>query len=289
MAKNMQSLLTGFEMIRKAAVAGYFYPGSREGIDRQIRGFPLGEFSREDVVGLLAPHAGYKYSGRVAAMVYARAKVSGPVIYIGPNHGAGRGAAAPKIAMMAKGTWKYPGGMTQIDSRLATLLLESSCQIADAGWAHEEEHSLEVQIPMLEHFSPDTQIVPIIISRIDDGEVMELAECIYQGIVKYGGPVTLAASTDMSHYVPQEMAEKLDRMAIERIEALDAEGLLKTVRANRISMCGAQPTAVVVEVCRKLGAKQAHLVEYTTSGEVSGDYSSVVGYSGFTISRPGAE
>ncbi|MDH5509532.1 MAG: AmmeMemoRadiSam system protein B [Nitrospinota bacterium] len=276
-------------MIRNAAVAGYYYPGSGEGIERQIKDFPLGEFSREDVVGLLAPHAGYQYSGRVAAKVYARAKISGPVIYLGPNHGAGRGSMAPEISMMAKGMWKYPGGVTRIDSRLATLLLESTCQIADAGWAHEEEHSLEVQLPMLEHFSPDTQIVPIIISRIGDDEVMDLAECLYKGIMKYGKPVTLAASTDMSHYVPQETAQKLDRMAIERIEALDAEGLMKTVRTNRISMCGALPTAVVLEVCRKLGATLAHLVEYTTSGEVSGNYSSVVGYSGFTIPRPGAQ
>lgn len=273
-------------MIRKAAVAGYFYPGSGVGIARQIKEFALDSGPREEVVGLIAPHAGYKYSGQVAARVYSRARISGPVIFFGPNHGNGQGVAAPTICMMARGTWNFPGGAANIDSALATLLLGSSCEIHDAGWAHEDEHSLEVHLPLLEHFSPGTQIVPIIMSRVDDDEVLELADCVYKGIVKYRKPVTLAASTDMSHYIPQEKANKLDRMAMDRIEALDAVGLLKTVRDNRISMCGAQPTAVVLEVCRKLGAESATLVGYSTSGDASGDYSSVVGYSGFTIARP---
>jgi len=111
-----------------------------------------------------------------------------------------------------------------------------------------------------------------------------LAGCLYKAIVKFGKPVTLAASTDMSHYIPQAQAEKLDMLAMERIEALDAEGLLKVVRDHRISMCGVQPVAVTLEVCKRLGASQAKLIRYTTSGEASGDYTSVVGYCGYTIS-----
>ncbi|MDH4183096.1 MAG: AmmeMemoRadiSam system protein B [Nitrospinota bacterium] len=271
-------------MIRKAAVAGYFYPGTREGLAIQIRAFALGENEREEARGVIAPHAGYKYSGKVAAMVYSKIKPRGPVIMIGPNHGAGKENGAPRISVMAKGVWEFPGFEAEIDADLASNLLAASCDLADSGWAHSEEHSLEVQIPLMHHYWGEFTFVPIIISRIGDDEVISLAECLYKGIIKYGRPVTMAASTDMSHYIPQPQAERLDGMAIERIQALDARGLLKVVRENRISMCGVQPTAVIIEVCRRLGAEAAKLVQYTTSGEVSGDYSSVVGYCGFTIS-----
>ena len=273
-------------MIRKAAVAGYFYPGHEDGLTRQIESFPLGEHERSEVFGVIAPHAGYAYSGQVAAMVYARSKIQGTALLLGPNHGSGRGLMAPKVSAQTRGDWEIPTRTFSIDTDLARILIQTSCkecEIADVPWAHEDEHSLEVQLPFLSHFSPVNRFVPVIISRIDDKQVFSLAECIYESIRKYAKPVTLVASTDMSHYVPGETATRLDRLAMERIEAMDPRGLLETVRAHGISMCGVQPAAVVLEVCRRLGATGAELVKYQTSGDVSGDYSSVVGYCGYMI------
>ena len=270
-------------MIRKPAVAGYFYPGSSEGIETQIRAFNLPSAAPVEVFGVIAPHAGYRYSGKVAAMVYSGSKPRGPVILIGPNHGSGKGLAAPAISMMTRGAWEFPNGEMEINAALAGEILKSSCEIHDAGWAHEEEHSLEVHLPFMGKYWDSPEFVPIIISRLDDDQVLQLGECLYKSVVNYGKPVTLAASTDMSHYVPQDVAARLDKIAMERIEAMDAEGLLKVVHDRRISMCGVQPVAVALEVCKRMGAREARLVRYTTSGEASGDYSSVVGYCGYVI------
>jgi len=270
-------------MIRQAAVAGKFYPRSKGAIEDIINGFAGAKPESGKVFGLVAPHAGYIYSGMVAAKVYASARVEGSLILIGPNHGMGRGYAAPPVSAMTKGKWDLPTGEMEIDERLALRLMEFAPMIADAAWAHESEHSLEVQLPFIQHFMGGLRFVPIIISHIPDEEVMALAEGIEKGIRVHGAPVTLGASTDFSHYIPADTAKRLDRFAIERIEALDAPGLLETVREHRITMCGAQATAVVIEVCRKLGATRARLVEYRTSGDVTGDNSSVVGYGGFVI------
>ncbi len=140
-----------------------------------------------------------------------------------------------------------------------------------------------MQVPFLQRFSGAISIVPIIMARLTDAKVMELAEGIYRGVKDWDRPVTLVASTDFSHYVPHKQAEALDRKAIEKIEALDGPGLMEVVRRNAISMCGVQPTAVVIEVCKRLGASKARLVKYQTSGDTSGDYSAVVGYGGLII------
>jgi len=270
-------------MIRRAAVAGRFYPDSKESIISQIESFDYDDKEPVEAFAVVAPHAGYQYSGPVAAKVYARLKIRDSVILIGPNHGSGRGYDAPPVAIMSEGSWELPTGEVLVDGELARILMEETPIITEAGWAHEAEHSLEVQIPFLQRLAGDLRIAPIIMARLARDQVMELADGIFRAVEKYGEPVTFVASTDFSHYVPHKTAQTLDHMAIKKIEALDGPGLLDVVSKNQISMCGVQPTAVVIEVCKRLGAKKAELVSYQTSGDITGDFSSVVGYGGLLI------
>ncbi len=272
-------------MKRKAAVAGLFYPDSQEGIESQIESFDTAGITPEEAYGAVAPHAGYKYSGPVAARVYAGLSIPGSVLLIGPNHGSGKGTMGPTCAIMAEGAWETPLGELAIDEKLAERLMANTPLMTDAGWAHENEHSLEVQAPFLAHFCGAPPIVPVIMTGMTEEDFMALTDGIYNTVAQCDYPVTLIASTDFSHYVPQGTAVDLDSKAIERIEELDGKGLIKVVRENRISMCGAIPTAIVIEVCRRLGARKADLISYRTSGDVTGDYSAVVGYGGIVIRK----
>ncbi|VAX26003.1 Candidate gene for the hypothesized phosphomevalonate decarboxylase; COG1355, Predicted dioxygenase [hydrothermal vent metagenome] len=270
-------------MIRLPAVAGMFYPKTIEAIEEQISRFDVGDATPQPALGVVAPHAGYQYSGLVAAKVYSRIAPQGPVILIGPNHKSGMFTGAPLVAIMAEGVWEMPGGDVEVDAALASLIMEETDLPANDPKAHENEHSLETQIPLLTHYCGEVKIVPIIMARIPDSALASLAEGIYRAIKRSGASATLVASSDFSHHVTAKTAERLDLMAIERIEALDASGLLEVVRGENISMCGVQPTAVVLDVCKRLGATSAELIEYKTSGDTTGDYRSVVGYGGLII------
>lgn len=272
-------------MTRKAVVAGYFYPGSSPAIESVIDEFLVEYAEQRAAMGAVVPHAGYRYSGPVAAKVYQRLKVGDSVILIGPNHGAGRGLMPPPAAaIMSKGTWELPGGDVAVDHELADALKNETDILEEAPWTHEGEHSLEVQIPFLQYFNDDFKIVPILLWSLADETIMELASALSRGIKKSGKRVTMIASTDFSHYIPHETAKKLDAEAIAKIMDMDGLGLLKVVREKHITMCGYQPTALVIETLKLLGATRAELVDYQTSGDTSGDYSSVVGYGGLLIS-----
>ena len=269
-------------MIREAAVAGYFYPDTKEAIDAQVDAFDADVAEPKLALGLIAPHAGYTYSGPVAAKVYASAKVGDSVVMIGPNHRAGGGA--PSLAITSYGEWETPLGNVAVDSALASYIMAETPLLENAPWAHELEHSLEVQVPLLLKFCGKIKIVPILASHIPDDFIKTVADGINLGIKKSGKSVTVVASTDFSHYVSQETAKELDGEAIDRILDLDSLGLLKVVREKRISMCGVTSVAVVIEVCKAMGATKAKLIDYQTSGDITGDYSNVVGYGGFLIS-----
>ncbi|MGK7345929.1 MAG: AmmeMemoRadiSam system protein B [Candidatus Nitrospinota bacterium M3_3B_026] len=270
--------------VRKPAVAGYFYPGMKSSIEAQMKAFDVSGVEKGPAYGLVVPHAGHKYSGPVAARVYASVEAAGTIVMLGPNHGAGAGfLEPPKAALMAEGEWELPTGDVPVDDGLAADLLAEAPLLSGAPWAHEAEHCLEVQLPFVQYFMGGVRIVPILLSGLTDAEALELGEGIARGIEHSGRDAMLLASTDFSHYVPHELARAQDMKAIEKIMALDAKGLLEVVRRERISMCGYLPTAVVMEACRRLGAKEAVLIDYQTSGETSGDYSSVVGYGGLVI------
>ncbi len=267
-------------MIREPAVAGYFYPGRAEELKAMIKEMaPPGQV-KEKAIAVISPHAGYVYSGKVAAAVYSSVIVPEVVIVLGPSH---RGIRSI-FALQAEGAWRTPLGEVSICSSFSQRLLQHSTLIEDDPHAHLAEHSLEVQVPFLQFFQPDFWLVPICVSaEADFSSLEELGHALAATIKEEKRGVLLVASTDMSHYVSQKEAEKKDFLAIQKMQALDARGLYDTVLKQNISMCGFQPTTAVLVASRELGAARAELVGYQTSGDVTGDRREVVGYAGLRI------
>ena len=265
-------------MIRTPAVAGQFYPGNPQTLEKEVASF-LKDMKKEDVLGVMAPHAGYIYSGKVAGSVYSRINIPRDVIIIGPNH-TGLGHSE---AIICSGAWHMPGGDVEINSELSGAILEGSRYLMDDPLAHHREHSLEVHIPFLQHFRKDLRIVPIAMMSMDYDVCHDIGHAVAGAIKSFKDPVLIVASSDMTHYESHTSAKEKDRKAIDRMLALDDEGLLKTVRDMRITMCGVVPATIMLIACKELGAKRAELVDYATSGETSGDYEHVVGYAGIIV------
>jgi AmmeMemoRadiSam system protein B len=266
-------------MNRKPSVAGQFYPLNPRTLEREVSSFltPSGEKKR--AIGVVSPHAGYVYSGKVAGMVFSRVVIPESVIILGPNH---RGVG-PGVAVMARGSWEMPSGVVPIDEGLARTILESSKLVAEDERAHALEHSLEVQVPFLQALRPDFRLVPIALGRLSLPECLALGGKLASAIKGHTGDVLIVASSDMTHYEPAREAEKKDRMVIDQILRLDPDAVYQTVRDNGITMCGVVPVTIMLAAARELGAQGAELAGYMTSGDTSGDYGSVVGYAGVII------
>ncbi len=267
-------------MIRQPAVANQFYDGNAARLSRDIERMTGGARGSESCKAVIAPHAGYVYSGTVAGAAYARAIIPETVIIMGPNH-TGYGHPA---AVMTDGTWRMPMGDVPVASDLADALVRSSAYLESDYKAHLHEHSLEVQVPFLQYFQPGLEIVPICLGHMSYEACKEIAQAAATAIKAAGRPVLMVASTDMTHYEPQAQANAKDRLAIEQVLEMNPEGLYDTVQANGISMCGFIPATITLAACLLLGASHAELVQYATSGDVSGDYERVVGYASFIIS-----
>lgn len=268
-------------MRRPAAVAGQFYHAEASKLREQVARYMKPDAPKERVIAALCPHAGLIYSGSVAAAVFSRMEPpeGGTFILIGPNH---TGLGAP-VSMMAEGIWEIPTGTAPIDERLAALIARESPLIRKDARAHMFEHSLEVQLPFMLYMSKSVNIVPITVMSGSLPELISIGEAIARAAGKIDYPTVIIASSDMSHYVPDNVARRKDRMAIDMMLALDAEGLYSTVIKENISMCGYMPSAIMLAAAAALGAREARLVKYSTSAEVSGDYDHVVGYAGILI------
>jgi len=268
-------------MIRHPVVAGQFYPGSPSSLEAQIQGFIDEWAPKEEVLGLVSPHAGYMYSGPVAGAVISRIRFKDTFVIMGPNHtGLGR-----PFSIMTEGTWETPLGEVEIDSELGKKILESAPSLKQDHVAHLEEHSIEVQIPFLQYFKRDIKIVPIVLAPSTGTTYKEIGKGIAKAIKDSGKEAVIMASSDMTHYEPQESANRKDNQAIEAILELDEDELLRRIEEFRITMCGYAPTVALISACKELGASKAELVSYQTSGDVTGDYRSVVGYAGIIIKR----
>jgi AmmeMemoRadiSam system protein B len=266
-------------MIRRPAVAGQFYYGTKERLSEQVRKFIDPLAAKEEAIGIVVPHAGFIYSGSVAGAVYSSIKFPQTFVLLGPNH-TGLG---PGISMMDDHDWEIPLGTFQVDKKLAAKIVVNSPQVVRDNQAHMFEHSLEVQLPFISYFSTDIKIVPISLLSASLYDCLELAGGIAKAVKDVGYPVVIAASSDMSHYLPDKTARQKDKMAIEKMLGIDAEGLYETVMKEKISMCGVLPATVMLAAARILGGNSARLIKYATSGEVSGDYDSVVGYAGIVV------
>lgn len=270
-------------MIRKPAVAGQFYSANPQDLKRQLQSFlPKGQAQKEDAIACVLPHAGYMYSGAVATRTAAHLIIKDNIVLLGPNH-TGIGST---FSVFAEGAWQTPLGVVNINTELAQRIIKNSPLIKNDTSAHEREHSLEVELPILQ-FVGNTpfQCVPIVLTHTRASAYQEIGKAIAQAITELGlrSSTLIVASSDMTHYEPHDSAKKKDATAIEAILKLDENLLLERVQDNKISMCGVVPVAVALIAAKQLGARTATLIQYQTSGEVSGDYDQVVGYAGIVI------
>jgi hypothetical protein len=266
-------------MIRRAAVADLFYAGSANALRPQVKDLIPEGGAKTKALGVVVPHAGYTYSGAVAGAVYARLDPPESCVILGPNH-TGLGAAA---GIMISGTWETPLGEVEIDTELARAILDRSRILTEDDQAHRKEHALEVQLPFLQVLFPALPFVPISLMSHEYGACHDVGQAVAGAVQASGKRVLLIASTDMSHYISRELAERKDRMAIDAMLDLDPERLHNTVLRERISMCGFHPTTAMLIAAKVLGANKVEMVRYSTSGDVTKDYSSVVGYAGLII------
>jgi len=267
--------------VRNPVVAGQFYPGSAETLEAQVAAFVDVTGPKQDVVGLVSPHAGYMYSGPVAGAAISRVTFKDTFVIMGPNH-TGMGQ---RFSIMTEGVWRTPMGDVEIDTELGRRILKASSHLREDEMAHLQEHSIEVQVPFLQYFKRDVRIVPIVFGPADGAAYKEIGHAIATAIRDVNREAVIMASSDMTHYEPQESANRKDEQAIDAILELNEDELLKRVEELRITMCGYAPTVSLLTACKELGATKAELVRYQTSGDVIGDYHSVVGYAGIIVTR----
>ncbi|MGB9497789.1 MAG: AmmeMemoRadiSam system protein B [Dissulfuribacterales bacterium] len=266
-------------MVRQPAVADQFYDGNPARLHYELSKLIGPAREARPAKAIVAPHAGYMYSGAVAGAAYAQAEVPETVVILGPSH---TGVGSP-AAVMTSGAWFMPMGTVPISEDLAARIVELSDYLEDDALAHTYEHSLEVQIPFLQYRQSNLSIVPVCLKDLSFSVCKEIGSAIAEAVRRAGRPVLLVASTDMTHYESREQAEAKDRLAIDKILALDPQGLLETVRGHNISMCGVIPTTITLAASLALGASSVELIRYATSGDVTGDYRQVVGYASFIV------
>lgn len=267
--------------IREAAFSGQFYPSSAREIKKLIAGFVKPAGNKVDCIGCMLPHAGYIYSGAVASLTVSGINIKDKVILLGPNH-TGRG---PAYSIMTEGVWQTPLGDVNVDSSLANNVLEASKYLEKDFSAHSGEHSLEVELPILQYFRKEFEIVPIAFMS-DDLSVLKKIGKDIAGVIRKNGlndKTLIVASSDMTHYETEESAQAKDKIAIDAILKLDPDKLMEEVGRFNISMCGVAPAVVMLSASLALGAKFAQLISYQTSAEATGDKSAVVGYAGITV------
>jgi len=280
--------------IRPAAVAGSWYAGTPNRLRKQIEDLfthRLGPGSLPQIVnegprnlvGLVVPHAGYMASGPVAAHAYySLAKDGKPdvIVIFGPNH-TGRGSA---LSIMNEGVWRTPLGDVEIDTETANQILQASSIVDVDERAHAYEHSIELQLPFLQYlYGSDFKFVPVCFIMQDLKSSREVGKAVAEALKDKNGLVI--ASSDMTHYEPQERAEKKDKMAVDAALEMDEERYYHVVEAYGISTCGYGPVTAAITAAKELGATKSQLLCYKTSGDILGDRSAVVGYASIAFMK----
>lgn len=265
--------------IRKSVIAGTWYPGDPEKLKSEVKRYLDTVKEKEvridgEIIGLIAPHAGYMYSGPVAAYAYRTLKKGQfkRVLILAPSHRFPFNTAS----VYFRGAYETPLGVVPVDEEICENLKNSSSLIDFYPQAHSQEHSLEIQLPFLQYVLGDFHLIPIIVGGHGLEFAKRLADAIYN-VVK-GQKVLIVASTDLSHFYPYNVAVKLDRKIIERVEAGDAEGLANDLSNNVSEACGGWPVVAAMLLAKKMGADAFKILHYANSGDVTGDKSSVVGY-----------
>jgi AmmeMemoRadiSam system protein B len=267
--------------VRPPAVAGMFYEGTAARLRRQVEDClpPARDAEKTSFIGAVTPHAGLMYSGHVAGALYAALDLPRRWVILCPNH-TGMGTEA---SINLQGAWRTPLGDVPIDAALASAIAEEAPFVRDDRLAHSREHSLEVQLPFLQLLAEEISFVPLCLALPTFERTAALGHAVAAAVRNAAERVGILASSDLNHYENQETTLKKDQEAIDRILALDAEGLWRTVRDRDISMCGYIPTTAMLVAAKDLGATTATLVRHATSGDINHDYSAVVGYASVVV------
>lgn len=278
---------------RESVVSGRFYPGDPENLRALVTAY-LAAPSREnapaapgDVLAVLAPHAGYVFSGAIAGGVLGAIDLSERLVVLGPNH-TGRGAP---LSVWSGGPWKTPLGDMPIDEPMREALINADAGFTGDAAAHAGEHSLEVLVPFFQVKNPDAVMTPITVSHAPPGVLEKAGEALAAAIraaAATGARPQIIVSSDMSHYLPHDDAAAMDAIALEALERLDPEGYFACIRRHSISMCGVYPMTLALYALKILGVRSARTVAYATSGQTGraygADMKSVVGYAGVIFS-----
>jgi AmmeMemoRadiSam system protein B len=271
--------------LRKAAVAGSWYPGSAAALAAAVDGHlaAIGDAPAPpaDLVALVAPHAGLIYSGTVAAYAYRllRGRSVDLIVLVGPSHYVGFDG----VAIYRGAGFDTPLGVAAIDLECAEALMQASPLVHEHPPAHEREHSLEMQLPFIRRLAPAAKIVPLVVGRQTAETARALGDAL--GAVLPGRRALLVASTDLSHYHDAATAARLDAVVIDHVSRLDPDGLQRALDVEPHHACGGGPTVAVLRAAKHRGADRAVILKYADSGDVSGDKSSVVGYLAAAIGR----
>jgi hypothetical protein len=262
--------------VRQAAVAGSWYPGTAQALAAAVDGH-LARVTREvdgALVAIVAPHAGLMYSGPVAAHAYRllRGRTFDVVVLVGPSHFVGfEGVSVSRASGFAT-----PFGVAPVAAGLAADLIRAAPIVREHEAAHAREHSLEMQLPFVQHLAPDTPILPLVMGHQTAATARALADGL--ATVLEGRNALLVASTDLSHYHDAATASRLDAVVIDHVARFDADALQRALDAEPDHACGGGPTVAVMRAARALGARDSLVLDYADSGDVSGDKTKVVGY-----------
>jgi len=280
--------------IRRPTQAGSFYEGDAEALQAQIENCFLQDLGPKklpqvnkngsrQVVGLVCPHAGYMFSGAVAANAYYELAQDGKpetVVILGPNH-TGYGSA---LSLMNDGVWRTPLGDVEVDGATANQIVHETRLVDVDDDAHRFEHSIEVQLPFLQYlYGSEFKFVPVCFQMQDLASAVEVGNALAK--VLAGKNAVVIASSDMTHYEPQRNASAKDLAALEAVEAMDEKRFYSIIETRNVTACGYGPIAAVIAAAKGLGAKEAKLLCYKSSGDVTGDYSSVVGYAAVSFKK----
>ena len=266
-------------MYRSPIASGSFYPGNKEELESVLKTLIKDCPQRQKALGVISPHAGYVYSGRVMGNVFSRIEVPETVVILAPNH-TGRGTS---FSIWPEGPWRTPLGDTSIDEELVNDILNRCELIEKDKVAHQNEHSAEVILPFLQYRNPQVKIVVIVVRSGNFENLSIIGKSIGEILKKMRPDTLVVASSDMTHYESQQSADKKDKSAIAEIIALREEGLYKVVRNLDVSMCGVSPVISMMVCAKERHATKAELIKYETSGDTTGDYKQVVGYAGIIV------
>ena len=276
-AAAMEGKLMESEQVRESVIAGSWYPGNASRLQREVKDY-LSQASTVDLKGklvaLISPHAGYRYSGQVAAYAYkllGERKFSS-VVVIAPSHR----SYFSGVSVYDRGGYRTPLGVVRLDRELISAVKQRESRIEYVPEAHSQEHSLEIQLPFLQVLMPDAKLVPLLMGNQDFATCKWLAEAVADCIENRS--VLVVASSDLSHHHPYKQAKRLDQVVLDKVNDFDPQGLSDDLANGLCEACGCGPMVTAMLIARRLGANRSEVLHYANSGDVTGDHSGVVGY-----------